>query len=161
LSLDPAGIALLPSDPQGTLAAYSQVCIPNIDGTGLDCSTDPEAIARVPLPLASFGPFVAVSSEPPAVPFVSPDDGFLSVTSQAPPAGPFVFAVRSDRAGILQLQDCTTASCATLDAGPFLVSAGESITFELVTTTGFASSTIPVFFDPDLPLSAPLNPRAF
>jgi RHS repeat-associated protein len=161
LGFDPAAVALVPAAPGTPLAAYSEVCLPNLAGTGFDCSTDPTTLASVAVPLDHFGPFVAVRDEPPAVPFIAPDGGLLHVEPFLAPADPFVFAVRSDQHGVIYYLDCTATSCGTIDVPAFAVNAGESVSFELATSGGFSGSALQVYYDDPLAtLLAPLATRA-
>jgi RHS repeat-associated protein len=161
LAFDPTAVSLQPSGT-GPIATYTEVCLPNLAGTGSDCSTDPSVIASVPLPLAGFSAFTAVPSLPAAIPFVAPGDGELAMTSFAAPSGPYVFAVRSDRHGVISEIDCPSGSCgSTIGVAPFTVSGDESVTFELVTPQGAGGpSTIQASF-PGSTQTIPLAHRPF
>lgn len=147
LSFDPASVSVERSSATSPLLAYTTVCVPSTDGTSVDCTAEPTTVADVAV-AGDFGPFAATRPEPPRVPYVAAEDGVLNVIPFAAPSAPFLFAVRSDRQGALFIQNCKAVSCADHITVPQLaVSAGESITFEMVTDGGFGSSTVSVFFD--------------
>ncbi|MDB4955202.1 MAG: repeat protein, partial [Myxococcales bacterium] len=136
LSFDPAPVHLVPLTTGQPVVSYSEACMPTFHGVFL-CSTDPKVIAGVPLISAGLDAFVKVRTEPAAMPFVAPTAGSLDVQDFDAPTEPFVFAARSPEQGILAYQDCRTVSCGpTIHVPSFGVSAGESITFELVTASG-------------------------
>jgi RHS repeat-associated protein len=142
-SFDPDGVALVASSPDHPALSFSNVCIP--DGTSFTCSTDPADIALFSLPdLSQFGPYIALKPAPasPPVPAVAPQDDLVLVqTIDTIPSLSFldgVFAIRSDRQGILLQVDCRVASCSVPPISPFTVSTGESITFELIGSASFS-----------------------
>lgn len=163
LSFDPADVTLEPATPGAPLVAYSTVCPPNETG-GFDCTDDPAAVAGVPLPVAHFGPFFPLldaSPTTPRLPFVVPLAGQLDITPPPMPGGQFLYAIRSDRQGLIAQHDCRLVSCGMLPHAVFAVTAGESVTIELLTT---GSSGLPSWVDVELdsvPGFAPLIVRSF
>jgi RHS repeat-associated protein len=161
LSFDPSDVALASEAVDIPMVSYSQVCVPSISGGGaVDCSTDPAQLAKAPVSLANFGPFVPIRNETAAVPFVA-SAGELHVAEFASPAEPFVFAIRSDQHGIIWLQDCTTTSCnAMIDVPAFAVADAESVSFELVTQDGLGPSSLTAYYDAAHTFTVPLAVRS-
>jgi RHS repeat-associated protein len=165
LSFDPAGVLLEVQAPETPLAAYSEVCLPNLEGTGFECSSDARVLASVPLDTRRFGMFTPIASVQPAMPYLAATAGTLEVASFPAPVSvlgfdePFLVAARSNRRGILWAQDCTHASCAAIvDVPSLAVEAGESITFEIVTLGGDDGGWLTATLDGG-PVSIPLQAR--
>jgi RHS repeat-associated protein len=163
LTFDPTAVSFEPETADTPLVDYLQVCEVNDAATGYDCSTEPEKLAAVPVSTSHFGAFVALADATPRLPFVAPFSGLLQIHSPTPPGDPFVFAVRSDRQGIISVSDCRFTSCSTLDVDAFAVTAGESITLEIVRQgTSFAPSTLTVSYPASgETFDAPLTVRPF
>jgi len=150
LSFDPRHITFEPLIAETPLIAYSRVCVPNVSGGGMTCSTDPDVIKSVPLLTQTFGPFIVVPDQLPAVPFVSTRTDTLSVgtllvpDSVPAPDGPYVFAIRSNRSdGVRFIRDCVTATCfGAIAVPPLSVVEGESLTFEIVSDGFFGNSIL-------------------
>ncbi|HWO22671.1 MAG TPA: toxin TcdB middle/N-terminal domain-containing protein [Kofleriaceae bacterium] len=165
LSFDPADVFIESRAPETPLAAYSEVCLPNLEGTGFECSSDARVFASVPLDTRRFGMFTPIANVQPAIPYVAADTGTLEVDSFPAPVTvlgldePFLVAARSNRRGILWAQDCTHASCAAMvDVPSLAVEAGESITFELATPSGDDGGWLTATLDGDAS-SIPLQAR--
>lgn len=160
LSFDPSAVKLVPQSADVPLIAYSEVCLPDDNGDPGPCSTAPADIDSVVIGTAQLGAYVKIPEQPPAVPLVAAADGTWEVEPFAAPDEPFVWAVRTDRHGIVLIQDCTAVSCgSTLTTPPFPVTAGESVSFELVTASGDGPTEIDVSIDGNSSVVAPLNVR--
>jgi RHS repeat-associated protein len=144
LSFDPADVFIEVQSPETPPAAYTEVCVPNQAGTDFECTSDPKILELVPLDTQRFRVFTSIADEPPAMPYVATDAGMLEVESFPAPISifgtdpePFLIAARSNRRGILWMQDCTHVSCdLTINVPTLAVEAGESITFEIATPSG-------------------------
>jgi RHS repeat-associated protein len=141
LSFDPSGVSLQPAAPGQPTVVYTQACLPTIDGTSISCVSDPSTLGSVPSSTVNFGLFVSLGDPTPHGPFLAPFAGQVEVMSPAPPSEPFVYAIRSDVQGIISVFDCRSTSC-SLPAQDFAISAGESLTIELVTQSGTGPSTV-------------------
>ncbi len=166
LSFDPADVALARAAADQPMIAYSEVCVPQEDAT-VPCSSDPEVLADVPLVEGYFGAFVDLVDTPPLRarrPFIAPHDGDLYIDVPTP-AQAHLFAVRSSEQGVLLLRDCRLMSCPALDLFTASVSQGESLTFEILTQSGFfAATVVPVSYTVDFSsqvFAAPLHVRTF
>ena len=99
------------------------------------CTQDPDAIESVVLSTTGFGASAFPAPSALGHAFVAPDDWVHHRGCAAPPAEPSIYAIRSDRRGVIVQTDCRSASCAQIGK-VFRVETGESVTFELVTQSG-------------------------
>ena len=162
LSFDPVDVrfdALAPGLPR---LSYTRVCVPEEDET-IVCTSDPETLADTQLLAAHFSPFVPLIDRQPGVarrPYVAPQAGSLRVEPPGQPSEPYLFAIRSDRQGLIHQDDCRQMSCAGIDPPSLTVVPGESITFELLTESGtYSTSLIGVSYGGDHHDFAPLHVR--
>lgn len=138
-SFDPGNVGFRATGPTNPIISYSRVCLPN--GTGDTCSSDPESVASVKLPLTyttGFGPYVVLtdtSVDSPRQPFVAAQAGTVTL-APFDPGSDYILVVRSDRQQLIQEFDCRAASCGSLHVQPFAVAAGESVTIEMVSQGG-------------------------
>lgn len=152
LSFDPAVVSLESAAPSTPVLSYSSACLPNTAGTDIECTSDATTLQDIQVG-GYFGPFTALRPEPPHVPYVATQDGVLNVVPFDAPTAPFVFAIRSDHQGALFIQNCTAVSCGSeVHVPPLNVTAGESITFEIVTDVGgLLLPSVSVAFDSSSP----------
>jgi hypothetical protein len=134
-----------------------------------------DTLKQVPFDISNFGPFAEVpgvaeinlaqQERTPPTPFVAPRAGHIKVSSfTAEDSASFV--VRSDRAGVIAQRTCLFGFCSgglPGQGGPvaFDVETNESVTFEIIQSSGIPPSTIFVFYDDDPTLlPAPLIRRS-
>ena len=136
-SFDPSAEKLVfgPSMAGVPALAYTTVCTPDANGANV-CSSDPTEIADAQLSTTGFGPSVALVPSP-SQPLVVPQDTTL-VFDPLVLGDNFVLAVRSDLRGLIQQVDCRGVSCATIHLPATSVSAGESVSFEVVGDSVFS-----------------------
>lgn len=133
-SFDPSAIRLDPISDQ-PFVAYTQVCLPS-NGQEV-CSSDAGALASVALPARStkdFGPYIALAKYS-ATPLVAIEDSTVTIDGFSIFDQGAVFAIRSDRQGVIAQYDCRITSCTNIHPPSFQVTAGESISFEVVASS--------------------------
>ncbi|MFN0248749.1 MAG: SpvB/TcaC N-terminal domain-containing protein [Kofleriaceae bacterium] len=128
-SFDPANVSLAPVFGQPFLA-YDEVCrLDNSAATDVVCTMDPTVIAKVRLP-DDLGPSHAIVPAP-TRPLVASQAGVL-LFNPILLGNDALVSVRSDRQGLLEQVDCRVASCNPLVLSATTVTAGESVSIEVV-----------------------------
>lgn len=157
LSFDPGDVTLdLPTtgDP---LLAYSEVC--PLDGTGAAaCTTDSEVIDEVVVSTEAFGASVFLGDVVSWFAWVAPTTGQVTLRHPTEPDEPYIYAIRSDRVGIILFQDCRNASCVLTDH-IFNVRSGDSITVDLHTESGNGTSVLVATYNGGSSHSVPVRVR--
>lgn len=157
LSFDPGDVTLDPPTNGDPLLLYSEVC-PLDDAGAAACTTDSEVINEVVVSTEAFGASVFLGDVASWFAWVAPTTGQVTLRKPTAPDEPYLYAIRSDRAGIIYLQDCRNASCTMTDQ-IFNVRAGDSITVDLHTESGNGSSEVGANYDGGNGYTVPVRVR--
>ncbi|HEY4176751.1 MAG TPA: SpvB/TcaC N-terminal domain-containing protein [Kofleriaceae bacterium] len=153
-SYDPASVSLTPTVVDTPTLAYTAVCDPDDNGSTI-CSADPTDLATVSLPLTHFGPWIALAP-PPDFPVVAVADETWTFDA-VPNLDGFLFAVRSDRHGLIEQIDCRQSSCPLTFLTPLSVVTGESVSFEAVGGSSPASINVVAHRSSGSPITSAAN----